>query len=368
MSALRAPFPWFGGKRRVAAEVWQRFGHVANYVEPFFGSGAVLLGRPGEPGIETVNDLDGFVAHAWRSIKRRPSETAEAADWPVNENDLHARHVWLVGQRASLSARLEGDPEWCDPKIAGWWLWGIACWIGGGWCSGEGPWAVESGVLVKGNAGQGVTRQLPHMGAGQGVTRKLPHMGAWQGVKRQRPHLGNAGQGVKRQLPHMGNAGPGVKRQLPHMDAGRGVRPHMGVNEWFSALSERLARVRVCCGDWSRVCTPAVTWAHGITGVLLDPPYADTAGRDTDLYACDSLSVAHDVRAWAIDAAKRADMRIALCGYDGEHEMPGDWSVHAWKATGGYGSQTDGKNENATRERIWFSPACLSASQGDLFK
>ena len=39
-AALRAPFPWFGGKRRVAPEVWERFGDVPNYVEPFFGSGA----------------------------------------------------------------------------------------------------------------------------------------------------------------------------------------------------------------------------------------------------------------------------------------------------------------------------------------
>jgi hypothetical protein len=43
---IDAPFPWFGGKRKVAAEVWARFGAVENYVEPFFGSGAVLLGRP----------------------------------------------------------------------------------------------------------------------------------------------------------------------------------------------------------------------------------------------------------------------------------------------------------------------------------
>jgi DNA adenine methylase len=56
---LRAPFPWFGGKSRVADIVWDRFGDVANYVEPFFGSGAVLLARPHPPRIETVNDLHG---------------------------------------------------------------------------------------------------------------------------------------------------------------------------------------------------------------------------------------------------------------------------------------------------------------------
>lgn len=31
----KAPFPWFGGKSKVAAEVWRRFGDVTNYVEPF---------------------------------------------------------------------------------------------------------------------------------------------------------------------------------------------------------------------------------------------------------------------------------------------------------------------------------------------
>lgn len=32
---LKAPFPWFGGKSRVAPIVWDRFGDVPNYVEPF---------------------------------------------------------------------------------------------------------------------------------------------------------------------------------------------------------------------------------------------------------------------------------------------------------------------------------------------
>ena len=55
---LKAPFPWFGGKSRIAPEVWDRFGAVDNYVEPFAGSLAVLLGRPTVPQTETVNDLD----------------------------------------------------------------------------------------------------------------------------------------------------------------------------------------------------------------------------------------------------------------------------------------------------------------------
>lgn len=321
---LDAPFPWFGGKRRVAAEVWRRFGNVPNYVEPFFGSGAVLLGRPhAEPGIETVNDLDGYVANFWRAVKAEPERVAEHADWPVNENDLHARHIWLVHQRETLRASLEGNPEFYDVKIAGWWVWGMACWIGGEFCSGKGPWQLtDAGQLV---------------------------------------HLGDAGRGVQRQLVHLGDAGQGVQRkrvQLTH--AGKGVnRPSRVLIEWFGALADRLRRVRVCSGDWSRICGPTPTIKQGLTGVFLDPPYADTANRDSTLYRVDSESVAHDVREWAIANGDNPLMRIALCGYEGEHVMPDSWRVLAWKAKGGYANQGAKIGENAKRERIWFSPACL---------
>ena len=310
--------------------MWARFGDVGNYVEPFYGSGAVLLGRPGKfSGNETINDLDGYVANFWRSIKLSPEATAEHADNPVNENDLHARHVWLVKQRETLRAKLDGDPEFHDPKIAGWWVWGISCWIGSGFCSGNGPWwPDEEGKLVQGDNGRGVNRQLVHLGNGQGVNRKLVH-------------LGNNGQGVNR----------------------LGLR----LSPWFAELSERLKRVRVCSGDWSRVCGPSVTFKHGLTGVFLDPPYADTAERAGDLYREDSLSVAHDVRKWAIENGDNPLLRIALCGYEGEHDMPASWSTHSWSAGAGFGAQAEERTENGDKERIWFSPACESKRQGVLF-
>lgn len=60
-------------------------------------------------------------------------------------------------------------------------------------------------------------------------------------------------------------------------------------------------------------------------------------------------------------------MRIALCGYDGEHEMPG-WTAVPWKAQGGYGSQGAGRGrDNAVREVVWFSPGCLVSKTPGLF-
>jgi site-specific DNA-adenine methylase len=318
--SLAAPFPWFGGKRKVAPLVWQRFGDVRNYVEPFFGSGAALLGRP-EPftGNETINDLDGYVANFWRAVKLSPDAVAQWADNPVNENDLHARHVWLLQQRESLRPRLEGDPEWHDAKIAGWWVWGIACWIGSGFCSGRGPW--------------------------------------WIDEHRQLVHLGDNGQGVNRQLVHLSNNGQGVNRQLVHLgDNGRGE----ALADYFQALSDRLRRVRVCSGDWSRVCGPSVTFKHGLTAVFLDPPYADTAKRASDLYREDCEQVAHGVREWAIANGENPLLRIALCGYEGEHQMPETWQVVEWSAGQGFNGQAKIRTENGKRERIWFSPHCLS--------
>jgi len=315
---LRAPFPWFGGKRKVAPEVWARFGAVENYVEPFFGSGAVLLGRP-QPfsGNETINDADGLVSNFWRAIQADPGRTAQAADHPVNENDLHARHAWLVAQLPILRARLEGDPAYYDPTIAGWWAWGVSCWIGSGFCSGRGPWRVVDGQLV---------------------------------------HLGNNGQGVNRKRVHLGNNGRGVNRQRVHLGTnGQGE----ALSDWFAALSSRLRVVRVASGDWSRVCGPSVTHTHGLTGVFLDPPYADSADRTSDLYRVDCERIAHEVREWAIAQGQRDDMRIALCGYEGEHDMPSTWDMYAWNAGEGFGGQATERTENGKRERIWFSPSCL---------
>ena len=120
-TVLKAPFPWFGGKSRVAHLVWERFGDVPHYCEPFFGSGAVLLKRLHEPRTETINDLDCYVSNFWRAVQKRPRAVAVYADWPINECDLHARHVWLVEQKANgFRERIQNEPGYFDAKIAGW--------------------------------------------------------------------------------------------------------------------------------------------------------------------------------------------------------------------------------------------------------
>jgi site-specific DNA-adenine methylase len=339
---LKAPFPWFGGKSRAAALVWSRFGDVPNYVEPFAGSLAVLLARPHAPRIETVNDLDCYLANFWRAIAADPELVAHHADWPVNEADLHARHRWLVDQEG-FREQMRSDPSFYDARIAGWWVWGICQWIGSGWCTAP-EWTGRT------NAGRRARRvlaaQRPNIESGGVLAR---------GVTEKRPRLGRGGRGVSRQLPCLhgdsGAAGRGVHASA--VDESQG-----GVIEWMLRLQDRLRQVRVCCGDWTRVLGPSPTTCIGITGVLLDPPYADTADRSPGLYAHDSFTVAHEVREWAIAHGDDPKLRIALCGYEGEHQMPDTWECVAWKAHGGYASNSK-KRANQDRERIWFSPHCL---------
>jgi len=185
-SPLRAPFPWFGGKSRAAHLAWAAFGDVANYVEPFAGSLAVLLARPTPPRIETVNDLDCYLANFWRAVAADSQAVAHHADWPVNEADLHARHQWLVNQ-ADFRERMKSDPDFFDAKIAGWWVWGLSAWLGSGWCrireappvrlrSSRQPDAASTPCALVSRAGNQsggqVSRQIPFVGnAGRGVHR-----------------------------------------------------------------------------------------------------------------------------------------------------------------------------------------------------
>lgn len=324
--SLQAPFPWFGGKSTVADLVWTRFGNVPNYVEPFFGSGAVLLGRPHDPKTETINDLDGLVANFWRAIQRDPDETARWADNPVNEADLHARHAWIVRRLGTHLARMMADPDYFDARMAGYWVYGMCSWIGSGFASGNGPWISEEDE--------------------EGILTLVD--------SRQLPHLGSAGMGINRKIPHLGDAVRGINRN--------GV----AIAGWFGALADRLRNVRVCCGDWKRVMGDSVTTKHGITAVFLDPPYG--AEDRAELYRQESFTVAREVTEWCMENGANPLLRIALCGYEGEthHALEeAGWSVVTWKASGGYGSQGEGQGRaNAERERIWFSPACIGAERG----
>ena len=300
-----APFPFFGGKRTVAALIWGRLGTPKQYIEPFCGSAAVLLAAPAVASLEVVNDINGFLANFWRCVKHQPDETARWADYPVSHIDLGARHVWLMGQRDHLGAELQ-DPDWPgDAKVAGWWLWGQCCWIGSGWCDWWG--------------------KVPHASdAGMGVQ-----------ALGQVPHASDAGMGVQAlgQVPHAGNAG---------MDTSSG----RVALRWLRQLADRLERVRVVHGKWDRGLNNHYGGSN--TAVFLDPPYKAFEA----VYGADPVAAA--VEEWA---REHADLRVALCGHVGDYDLPG-WDCVRWSR----GRLTYSGKKTTDLEAIWFSAACEQAS------
>lgn len=336
---MKAPFIWFGGKRRVADLVWAAIGDVDNYVEPFAGSLAVLLARPTQHRgrAETVNDADHYLANFWRALAADPEGVAVAADWPVNESDLFARHLWLVNEGRRRIASMESDPEFYDVQVAGWWVWGLNAWIGSGWCSGKGPWTYDT-----------------------------PALEDEEGSKR--PHLGDAGQGVNRQLPHLGDAGRVTPGRVSTASVPTSVTP--GRVQQMLDLADRLRKVRVCCGDWARVVTNGALNYGDTVGVFLDPPYLGEV-RTADLYAVDDLTISHEVRGWCIANGDNPQRRIVLAGYSDEHDdlMPDSWRRHRYSASKSYGSANGGgvNEENRHKEVLWFSPHCLPPAAMSLF-
>ncbi len=299
--ALSAPFPYFGGKSRIAPIIWQALGDPRVYIEPFFGSGATLLARPAsDHHREIINDKDGFVANFWRAIQQRPRAVARWATWPSNEIDLQARHRWLCDakRKARYVARMRRDPDYCSAKIAGWWVWGLSQSIGAGWCMGE-----------------------------------------WHGEGDPR----NSGEGID-----------GPKRPS---DSEMGVfaasrRDRLG--EVFEGLSNRLRRVRVLCGDWRRVVTPS-NFSGFPAGVFLDPPYAHSTGRDCNVYAHEMVTT-DAVRERAFELGRDNRVRVVLAGQEGEYRLPG-WKVLAWRRRAGF-ARTDRAVADRAGERLWLSPGC----------
>jgi hypothetical protein len=394
-------------------------------VEPFFGSGAVLLLRPHPPRIETINDLDCYVSNFWRATQHDPEKVAYYADHPVVEVDLHSRHRWLVGidppspwtdtpylhamagpgkwararARAEFRERMRADPDHYDAKVAGWWCWGRCCWIGSGWCStnaagddsfgpGQRPGLTEmAGVTAPQMMGERPHewQQVPLLSRkGQGIAAAGP------GLNAGRPQLADTysrGRGVhgtdaadrylhqKRPLlraNQCGYTGSGVTQEVS--TAGTCASRRAWLIDWFSRLRDRLRTVRVCCGHFLRVMdSESVTTRLGVTGIFADPPYPHSnpdgsSSRSEGLYAQDDPDKIRDeLLAYCLERGGNPMMRICVAGYDTDGyavlEKHG-WDAVAWVSQGGYGNRSKKGKANAKRERLWFSPHCVKPDMG----
>ncbi len=122
---MRTPFPYFGGKSRIAPDVWQRFGDPGYYFEPFAGALGVLLGRPNVGKHEYVGDVDCLITNFLRAARYGdPRELTRLTDWPTSQLDLVARTKWLKQQRQRLHRGLTStDYQWHDLECAALYAW-----------------------------------------------------------------------------------------------------------------------------------------------------------------------------------------------------------------------------------------------------
>ena len=329
---LPAPFPYFGGKGRWAAKVWQRFGHPHILAEPFAGSLAVLLHRPTPCKREVVCDTDGHVCNFWRAMAADAAAVAREADYPTIHQDLTARHRWLREWARQNAERLSHDPFFHDVRAAGWWAWGKSLWIGAGWCAYDQD---QIPMLTAGAFGQGVQRRHPD--TIPALTGTNPNGGRGVAVERKRlPDSGTDGD--------RGSVGDG-SRLLP----------------WFLALQRRLSRVTVLNRPWTSALTRSVlsdTDSAGayVRAVFLDPPYSPES-RKSGLYAEDDPEghCSRESFRWALEHADLPGYRIAYCCPVDEFPTPEGWI----ELTARYKGKGREAGADDPREKIIFSPGCI---------
>ena len=218
--------------------------------------------------------------------------------------------------------------------------------------SPAGGYGVNAAGSVRGGA-NGIAGQVPHAGnAGRGRAgdgEGLDATSAGMGVQAmgQIPHASDAGMGVQAmgKIPHASDAGRGYDRLLTSSGRAAWV--------WLHKLADRLERVRIVHGDWSRCLNNH--YGADDTAIFLDPPYR----AYTKLYG-DGACVADAVAEWA---RFHPTLRVALCGHIGDYDLPG-WDVLEWSR----GKHTYGGSKTTDVECVWFSPGCLPPRQVDLFR
>lgn len=353
---LKAPFPWFGSKSKVAKVIWEYFGaDIPNYVEPFAGSLAVLLNRPEFDinKMETVNDKDGYIVNFWRAIKYDPAGVAYYANNNPNEIDLTARHIWLVNEGKERLDRLFGDPEYYDSKVAGWWVYGISLWIGGSWCSGKGKWTAVDGKLISKDE---LFAETDNVGF---VSMKRQHVGRGLNIHKFSSRTKNRGFVSKRILQITSNMGIHRNNLRNKTYMNTGVRfGEQNIYDYFNTLAERLRYVRILNGDWERSVTKGALTCGSKVGIFLDPPYSKDL-RYRSIYTSDNDiedNINQRVYKWCLENQDNPRYWIALCGFEGEYDLPG-WYVYKWSTDGSLQtSKGGGRNkENRHKERIWFN-------------
>lgn len=308
---IRPPFPYFGVKTAVASVVWEALGDVKYYIEPFCGSAAVFINRPAEhKGHYEI--INDFDCLIANFWRSLKYDPATI----IKESDYPVIMADMLARQKYIIKKLPGLRAKVieDPEY-------YDAKIGGWWV-----WGMSQ-----------------YIGGGWCATN------ATGGVSLKRPN---------------------ISRRLG-LHAVQYVEGSDIASERINAMARRLRHAMILCGDWKQGShTPSILRQN--CGVFLDPPYGGGSGRKMGIYNQDSATVAKE----CLDFCKKYGTiaKIALCGYDGEHNILEDmgWGVYKWTASSGLSNlatKTQTGKENRNKERIWFSPVCnkVTSEEKELF-
>ena len=260
----------------VMGALWRHFGDPNRFIQPLEAWVEPLLARPSVRGAEIINDASALVANFLRAVKRDPEAVTADVASTISEPELTAHYHWLVGHAGeSLAPLLAGDPEWCDPKIAGWWAGDSSSWL-----------AAEAKAVARAQW----SPSEPKIHQCETVRARLSSIAA-------------------------SLSGPGPEER--HQDHAARLQQ----------LAKRLSGVTILCGDWRRAVSP--TLLTGETAVLLSPPGRFAAKNPQGAQA----GVPDACRQWALEHGEQ--LRIALCGRANDAKMPSDWEEYERKAEAG---------------------------------
>lgn len=294
---LTPPFPYFGSKRQAAGPVWDHLGDPYVYIEPFAGSLAVLLARPGtDHPYEIAVDYDGLIVNVWRAIQQAPTELLRLDRGPVSEVEIDAWHRRLIVMRPTLTALLRTDPTYCDLELARMWWAGMCSWIGSGWCSADAP----------------------------------------LNASRQRPHIDRTLKGLYSE---------GLTDDRIVALSARLSNVILLAGDWSDA--------------WRKAVTDSIIKRYlssktSTIGVFLDPPYTKNTGRSV-LYGDNDGALSDEVQGWAIQHASPRT-RIVVAGYRSEYPglVAANWNIVDWSRPSGY--VNDSGNDRRDDDVLFCSP------------
>ena len=110
VSALAQPFPWSGGKRRLARRIVGLLPPHAAHGGPFAGSLAVVRAQP-PAGAETVNDVDGAVVEVWCTLRNRLGALRQSHPASNSHGSCHPFGGFEGDHRSGIERHQNRNPD-----------------------------------------------------------------------------------------------------------------------------------------------------------------------------------------------------------------------------------------------------------------